>query len=201
MTSLLNPLTDEELQALDEFLLDRIDEEEDTEGRDEGLLNVSELDGLFTAIVSGPTLIPPSRWLPALWGDYEPEWENKDDFDAIVTLLMRHMNTIAATLMEAPEEFEPLFMEREADGVTYLIVDEWCEGYMRGVNLAADAWASGSDMEKLLAPIRAFTSETEWEAHSLPSDDDFDMVSDAITPNVRAIHSFWLARRGDAVTH
>src|SRR5690554_5702605 len=101
MNSLLNPLTDEELQALDEFMLDRIDEEEDTEGKDEGLLNVSELDGMFTAIVSGPVLVPPSRWLPALWGDYEPEWESKEDFEAIVTLLMRHMNTIAGTLMEA----------------------------------------------------------------------------------------------------
>lgn len=112
------------------------------------------------------------------------------------------MNTIAGTLMEAPEEFEPLFMEREADGVTYLIVDEWCEGYMRGVALEATDWeASGADMDKLLAPIRAFTSETDWEAHGLQSDEDFDMVSDSITPNVRAVHAFWLARCGDGVTH
>ena len=35
---------------------------------------------------------------------------------------------------------EPLFLERIVDGKTYTIVDEWCEGYMRGVALAAEQW-------------------------------------------------------------
>lgn len=66
--SLIAPLTDEELDALEETLLDY--------GNDDSVLGVSELDGFFTAIVSGPELIPPSRWLPALWGgaDKQPEW-------------------------------------------------------------------------------------------------------------------------------
>lgn len=199
MTNLQHPLSDDELAALDDFLLERIDEEEDTEGRDEGLLNVSELDGLLTAVVSGPVMIPPSRWLPVLWGDYEPEWEDKEEFEAIMNLLMRHMNTIAATLTEAPDEFEPLFLEREVDGVHYLIVDEWCEGYARGVALAAAEWSRGGvAVEKLLQPILAFTSATNWQAHELPTDAEFDIVSDAITPNVRAMHDWWRSERQHA---
>jgi len=54
MQDLVTPLSDEEFDRLDHFLLERIDEEADSIGKDEGVLDISELDGLFTAIVSGP---------------------------------------------------------------------------------------------------------------------------------------------------
>ncbi len=57
-------LNDEELDWLDEFLLDRVDDDTDTDGNDEGILGISELDGFLTAVVSGPMVVPPSRWLP-----------------------------------------------------------------------------------------------------------------------------------------
>lgn len=59
-------LNEEEIERLDQFLLDRIDEDAGTEGKDEGVLDISELDGFFTAFVNGPVVIPPSRWLPAV---------------------------------------------------------------------------------------------------------------------------------------
>lgn len=45
LNPLSNPLTDAEFDRLDRFLLDRIDEDADTEGKDEGVLNISERDG------------------------------------------------------------------------------------------------------------------------------------------------------------
>lgn len=119
MMSLFNPLNEEEIERLDQFLLDRIDEDADTEGKDEGVLDISELDGFFTALVSGPVVIPPSRWLPAVWGDFESAWESGKDFEDVISLMMRHMNGIAAMLMERPEDFEPMFLEREAEGKIY----------------------------------------------------------------------------------
>lgn len=44
MNDLSTPLSDEEYDRLDRFLLDRIDEEEDTLDKDEGVLDISELD-------------------------------------------------------------------------------------------------------------------------------------------------------------
>lgn len=170
MKNPFSSLNDAEIDWLDRFLLDRIDEGADTEGKDEGVLDISELDGLFTALVSGPVMIPPSRWLPAVWGDFEPTWESAEDFENVISLMIRHMNGIAATLMEQPEDFAPIFLEREVEGNIYSIVDEWCEGYMRGVALAVDAWnAGGQPMTVLLTPIRAFTSETGWRAHDMSS--------------------------------
>ncbi len=190
------PLTDEELDWLDEFLLDRVDDDADTDGKDEGILNISELDGFLTAVVSGPMVVPPSRWLPGVWGDFSPEWENAQDFEAVFTLLLRHMNGIAVMLMEQPGDFEPLFLERDLKGKTYTIVDEWCEGYVRGMKLTAEQWDTGDlEMKILLMPIRAFTSETDWRGHELSSDVEIENLHHAITRNVRDIHAYWLARR------
>ena len=61
MTELYTNLTEAEIEQLSDFLLYRIDEDADTEGKDEGVLDISELDGMFTAIVSGPIMIPPSQ--------------------------------------------------------------------------------------------------------------------------------------------
>ncbi len=198
MDDLFEPLSDEEIERLDHFLLYRIDDDAETEGMDEGVLDMSELDGLFTAIVSGPVVIPPSRWLPAVWGDFEPEWESMKEVEEIFSLMMRHMNGIAGMLMEAPEEFEPMFEERRVKGKTYTIVDEWCEGYVRGMELAADEWHwDEPPMLVLLTPIRAYSSHTDWLAHSKWDYEEQEHLRDAITPNVREIHAYWLARRGD----
>jgi uncharacterized protein len=195
ITDLSDPLSDEELERLQTVLLDRVDEDAATDGKDEGVLDVSELDGLLTAVVSGPVTIVPSRWLPAVWGDFEPTWHSVDDYGAFMSMLMRHMNSIVETLIEEPEAFEPMYLEHVWKGKAVLVVDEWCEGYMRGVGLAADEWRAGApEIADLLAPIRAFTAATDWQAHEL-SEAQAAKLRDAIAPNVRALHAYWLARR------
>ena len=89
MQDLITPLSDEEYQRLDRFLLERIDEDADATDKDEGVLDVSELDGLFTAIVSGPVPVMPSQWLPAVWGDFEPVWEDEKALQEILSLMLR----------------------------------------------------------------------------------------------------------------
>ena len=118
MDDLYQPLDDDEIAWLGEFLLDRIDDNADTEGRDEGILDISELDGFLTAIVSGPVTVLPSQWIPQVWGDFEPVWEREQDVQKVMTLLMRHMNAIAVMLVEQPEDFEPIFLERNYEGKT-----------------------------------------------------------------------------------
>lgn len=199
MKDLFSVLNDEELEQLDEFLIERISEDDDSEGQDEGVLDVSELDGFFTAIVSGPEVIQPSRWLPEIWGDFEPEWESEKDFEHVLSLMMRHMNSIAATLMQSPKDFEPLFMERQAKGKTYTIVDEWCHGFMRGVSLCRNQWDNvGEEMSVRLMPIIMFASEKGWQMLDKVSDAEVENLQNAITPSVREIHAYWLARRGDS---
>ena len=192
------PLSDEEFDWLNDFLLDRLDDDTDTEGLDEGILDMSELDGLLTAVVSGPVMIPPSQWIPQVWGDFEPVWDNEQAAKQAMSLLMRHMNDIAAMLMEQPEDFQPLFLERVVDDETHTIVDEWCEGYMRGVALAAGQWdLQNIEIKILIAPIKAFQGEQAFTTHDQFSPQEIHNLQQAITPNVRGIHAYWLARRAD----
>jgi uncharacterized protein len=195
--TVFEPLGDDELDWLNRFLLERIDQDAWREGMDEGIFEISGLDGMFTALVSGPILIPPSQWLPAIWGDFEPVWDDMGDFERVFMLMMRHMNSIAAQLIEEPESFEPLFLERELEGNTSTIVDEWCEGYRRGVELAEPEWqAGGEEIMTLLEPIHGFTESSEWRAHEQGLD-EVEALRRAIAPNARAIHAYWLARRGE----
>ena len=198
MKDIFEPLNDDELDWLDHFLVYRIDEDADCEGKDEGALNISELDGLLTAVVSGPVTVPPSQWMQQIWGDFPPAWKDEREVERVMSLLMRHMNSIAGLLMEQPDDFEPMFEQRIVDGKTYTIVDEWCEGYMRGVALASGAWELESiSMKLLLTPIRAFTLEQDFIAHENSSAQEIVNLQRAIVSNVREIHAHWLACRSD----
>lgn len=196
MNNLDAPLTDAELERLDRFLLDRIGEGATTEDQDEGIVDVSGLDGFFTAIVSGPVMLPPSSWLPAVWGSFEPAWENEGDLMEIMTLMMRHMNGIAGMLIQQPEDFEPIYLERKSEDKTYLIVDEWCAGYMRGVGLTLDTWDTGGpEITELLMPMLMFVSEEGWKALDTMQPAEIEQVQQAVTDNARAIHAWWLDKR------
>ncbi len=197
MKTLFEPLTEAEIDRLEEFLASRNDDMDgDAVADDEGILDMSELDGLFTAIVSSPVVIPPSQWLPAIWGEFEPEWESDEAFEEIFSLMVRHMNGIAEALLERADEFEPLYFEHEIKGELYTVVDEWCYGYLRGVDLQAELWAAAPEvMEKLLMPIIAFATD-EGEARLDKSTmREVEELQQAIAPSVRAIHAYWLAQR------
>ena len=196
MKDIFEPLSNDELDWLDRFIIYRFNDDADVEGKDEGVLCVSELDGLLTAVVSGPVLVPPSKWLPQVWGDFQPAWKDEREVEKVMSLMMRHMNCIAAFLMEQPDDFEPMFEESVVDGKTYTIVDEWCEGYIRGVALASEQWELDTmEMSILLAPIKAFQGEQAFVTDENFNEREIDNLRLAIAPNAREIHAFWLACR------
>ena len=196
----MEPLDEAEMDELDRFLLYRGEAEGDdtfVEGCDEGILTLSELDGFFTATVSGPGEIVPSRWLPAVWGDVEPVWESAQVYERIFTLLSRHMNGIVSSLLYLEEVFEPIFMEREVEGKRHTIVHEWCMGYLRGIELAPELWENGGDeMLGLLMPIDIFTNDWGWKILERLNEEEKAVLKKEIAPAARAIHGYWQARRG-----
>lgn len=183
------PLSEAEFHELDEFLLSL--------NSDEAMLDMSEFDGFITAVISGPDTIMPSTWLPLVWGGDEnaPEWDSLEAYERIFGLMIRHMNTTSSTLMEAPKDYEPCFLQREVDEKTYWVVDEWCIGYMKGVQLYPGDGAAGSEMQNLLAPIRQFADNDGWDDLDGLSDDGIRRLQEKIAPAARAIHAYWLERR------
>ena len=186
------PLTEAEFHELDEFLLSL--------NSDEAMLDMSEFDGFITAVISGPDTIMPSTWLPVVWGgdDNAPEWDSLEAYERIFGLMIRHMNTTSSTLMEAPDDYEPCFLQREVDEKIYWVVDEWCVGYMKGVQLYPGGVADEPEMQNLLAPIRQFADEDGWDDLDGLSDDEIRHLQERIAPATRAIHAYWLERRHPA---
>ena len=196
MNDLIKSLDKTEMEQLDAFLLDRIPDDADTDGMDEGVFGFSMLDGFLTAIVSSPEALPPSLWMDAMWGDFDPVWESEREMKTVLPMLFRHMNAIAGMLLERPEEFEPIFQEQVVNGRRHLIVDAWCEGYRRGVSVTASDWNKGGrEIRKLLEPIVLFSSPELDEALMKLSDAEIERHQQAIFPAVREIYRFWKSRR------
>lgn len=196
MDNLTIPLSQDELNRLDRFLTERVDEDEVEENANEGVLDICELDGFFTAIVSGPETVPPSRWLPEVWGDFEPDWDSDSELGEMMSLLMRHMNEIAAILSQRPKDFRPLFFEQKMDGNYYTVVDEWCQGYARGTVLHKKEWESaGDEIQRLLTPIYKFVGPEAGEELDKLSGTEVDSLQKLIQPAVLNIYDWWLIRR------
>jgi uncharacterized protein len=79
---------------------------------DEAML-LSELDGFLAGILVCPDLIMPSEWLPMVWGrgnkDAAPVFENTNQAEQLVGLIMERYNAIAAELQRGGGHYEPLF--------------------------------------------------------------------------------------------
>jgi uncharacterized protein len=188
------PLTDEELQELDHFLMD-------AKGIEESM-DISTLDGFLTAVVCGPKTIMPSEWLRWVWdmesGEDAPEFEEQAQAQRILGFLMRHMNAIAQTLNQAPEHYEPLLMENPNGGDPIPILDEWCSGFMTGVNLDSEGWLPViAGKPDWMSTILLYGTEEGWEALKKKnlSLDEHKALAEGLSATVQKIHALWLEQR------
>ncbi len=125
------PLMDAELDRLEEFL----------SGCKGGrAMNIEELDGFFAALIAGPETVPPSEYLPEVFGGAMSdtcEFNEINEVNDILGLMMRHWNAIAATLYK-DDVYVPILLEDES-GICP--GNDWARGFMRGVKMRREGWA------------------------------------------------------------
>ncbi|CAN7609184.1 YecA family protein [Variovorax sp. LjRoot175] len=63
MTNPFAPLSEDEFDQLDQFLLYDVDTEES--------MTLDMVDGFLHALAVGPTTVHPKQWLPKIWGTKE----------------------------------------------------------------------------------------------------------------------------------
>lgn len=193
------PLSDAEIDELDRFLLK-------TEGIDESM-DIATLDGFLTAILCGPKMIMPSEWMRWVWdmerGEDAPEFASQAQAQRILQLLMRHMNDIARTLQQAPEQYEPLLMENPNDGDPIPILDEWCSGFMKGVGLDSEGWLPVViGKPDWLSTIMLYGTEEGWELLTKKnlSLDEHRALAASLADTVRNVHAHFLQQRRNEMT-
>ena len=163
------PLTDAELDRLGDFL-------RTCKGGES--MNLEELDGFFAALIAGPENVMPSEYYPEVFGGEMSdacEFGSLDEANDILGLMMRHWNTIAATLHKG-EVYVPLLLEDE-NGLT--LGNDWARGFMRGMDMRHDGWAELVDDEEhggWLLPMMILYHE---------HDDDPEMRPEPISPEKR----------------
>ena len=194
-----DPLSDEEIEELDDFLLD-------AEGIDESM-NVSMLDGFLTALICAPKLILPSEWMRWVWdtehGKDSPNFSSEDEAGRNLSMLMRHKNDITRTLSQAPEYYEPLLLENINNGNPIPILDEWCMGFVKGMSLDEEGWSDIAVANpQWLSTIFLYGTENGWEtllAKAIPLEEHIAM-SERLTTDVLNIYAGLKALRESQIS-
>jgi uncharacterized protein len=138
MPVLSQPLADAEIEHLDDFLY----------GLNHGRATTfEEMDGFFCALICGSEVVPPSEYLPHVWGDELVQgrgFKTIEEVQYIMTLLNRHWNHIAETLLRG-DVCIPLLFDNE-DGIA--MGNEWAIGFEQGMHLRRDSWEKLVDDEE-----------------------------------------------------
>jgi uncharacterized protein len=185
-----NPLDEPpDLEALDAWLA--------SDDSPPDCMQLSELDGFLTGVAIGPGLLMPSQYMPIIFGDEEPVFEDRAQAEAINNAILARSNEILRSIHTG--DFEPIFWEGP-DGEP--IATEWADGFVAAVDIDPDAWEAllrSEDESVLLAPIMSLASGEDGRPllEGLPGDVQ-GYVAKAIAniPDaVVQIAAFWRARR------
>ena len=107
---------------------------------------------------------------------------------------MQHMNFTVYLLMEMPEEFQALLNVSTHSESEILIAEEWCFGYMRGVELGN--WPTLPEkMDTRLQAIRLHGTEEHFVSLGELSLAEHQRTVKDIEPAARELHAYWLAKR------
>ena len=146
------PLNESELEWLDDILTKY--------NTDHAILDVAELDGLLTAVLSSPQEIEPAQWLVAVWGgaDYVPRWASEKEMTRFMNLAFQHMADTAERLNEFPEQFEPDSLKPALEAIALHGTEE---NFERVEKMSPEAFEESVDAIRLAAlDLHAY-----WMAH------------------------------------
>lgn len=162
------PLDEGELDILERFLAQ-------AGGK---ILSLEMLDGFFGALIAGPELVLPSRYLPHVIGDADdpeaPGFASMEEAQAILSLLTRHWNDLAGTLATGGL-WSLVVADEEADHPGH----EWAFGFLLGIDLTRDAWLPWLNDDERAGPIVPIFM-LAYEDHPDPT-----LRSPAISPELR----------------
>jgi uncharacterized protein len=172
-----------DLEALDSYLFSDFSPDE--------CMMLSDLDGFLTGIVIGPEPIPPSEWLPVIWGGDEPEFESVEQMQRIIGTIMGRDNEIVAAMNADPGVFEPIFWAGP-DGP--IIVTDWAARFLDAVSLrrtAREPLCNHRRARTLIEPLLILSMMRSSMTSVLPWKEFYASKPDIIPTCVAGIANFW----------
>lgn len=163
----IDPLSAAELAELQEVL-----------DAGDGIPSVHEMNGGFAALGTGPWLVPPRAWLPAVLGP--SALANLDHAQRVLELVMRSYNFVIYSLAEGLEVVPG--PEASED-----VIASWCFGYVDFAGRDGE-WRADEVAVELLRPFAII-------ARQLAPEGDTRKVRGSLSRHVRELYAYWAPRR------
>ncbi len=174
-----HPLSEEELVALDRFLLSEHCGE---------AMPIDEAHGYLTALVVSHDQASQSEWLSAIWGS--PEFADNNEQVNMTNCLLRMKSEITAALSSGCS-YEPLIIEEEEDGEVVEAYEGWCMGFIHAVADRQEMWDKlEKNEQELLTPIAKIAlllNEDEPEM----DDEEYTACIELLPGAVVALYAYW----------
>jgi uncharacterized protein len=150
-------------------------------------MTLSELDGYVVGVLACPEMIPPSEWLPHVWGETgEANFPDMESAEATIGAVMAHYNHLAAAIIRSPW-VEPIYeIDPNSDEVLW---EPWVDGFVRAMQLKPDAWErllAQSDEETQTTMIFLMALQDIYTGNSKFTDkeiDEIDLEAPDLIPN------------------
>ena len=183
--TLNQPLSEPEFTELDDFLA--------SAPHQESAMDLYFLEGFLTAVAIGPNFVATSDWLPWVWdqhgGEFAANSSSTDQFSKIVTLILRHYNSIVHVFSTDPTSFEPLFLRGHQS-----LAADWCEGFLNGLMFYDEAWdILLLEQPTWFKPFLLLAAEAEGAA---PMPEEAESLMSQIKPALASIHAHWQSKLG-----
>lgn len=191
---LLQPLSNEELGLLENFLLSGTCPEE-------SMTSIEMVDGYMTALTVGPELPHPDVWISCIWdheGGKEPSFSSEKEAALLREYLLRHMNSIAMQFEEDPEGFMPLYekISYQDDEEMGIALEDWALGFTTGMELTHEAWKPFfSDDEVAVLAFPMFVLGRITDDFESMSEDDIGDLARRMPDFIIRIHEYWKSGR------
>ena len=162
-------------------------------------MTIAELDGYVAALIVCPDTIPPSEWLPGVWGE-DHEFGDVAEAEATIAAVMGHYNRIARELAEHPEDYAPV-LEIDPNGDETLW-EPWIDGFERAMRLRPDAWEeiALSDDEEASASVSMIVALDDFyygrSELTEEAEDELDRLAPGMIPEfVRNLNAWTKSRQ------
>jgi uncharacterized protein len=153
--------------------LDRLAELLGSDASPEHVMDISTLDGFIAAALAGPDQPELADVLPWMLDpertDEQVSFGSEAEAQELVTLIAQHWRDTADILADSPEDYEPvLYLEGSDDGDDdaaeqgegVSIIDDWCFGFVLGLQLQDEVFERlPDDLKDLLGPVFLYGSE------------------------------------------
>lgn len=133
------------------FSYDELDEILRGDG-DNDFIGLSSIDGMIAALVAGPAVVPPAKWLPLIFAGHSPSMiKGTPESRAVATIMARYAE-VEHQLLHQPSSYRPILMHH----LGQFVLRPWAIGFMMGASTLQNAWFPVLTKKRMeMAPLLA----------------------------------------------